>query len=108
MAVRDPAVIGARIAERRQVLELTQQGLADALGVSKSTVANWERGASYPKRKMGKVKKLLGADIDADDPAREAEDPVQVMLREMRKMQELFGDRELGKGRNDDDTRFAI
>jgi transcriptional regulator with XRE-family HTH domain len=65
MADRDPRIIGARIAERRHQRDMTQIELAEALGVSPSTVANWERGASYPRRKMGKIKQLLGDDIDA-------------------------------------------
>lgn len=60
MADRDPRVIGTRIARRRHQLGWTQIELAEQLGVSPSTVANWERGASYPKKKFGKVEQVLG------------------------------------------------
>ena len=48
---------------------MTQRQLADALGVSQSTVANWERGASYPLKLGGLVEEYLGITI----PARESE-----------------------------------
>jgi len=48
---------------------MTQRELAVALGVSQSTVANWERGAAYPLKLAGIVEEFLGITI----PAREAE-----------------------------------
>lgn len=60
----DPA-IGTRIKKRRQVLDMTQQDLADALGVSKSTVANWESGKHFPLRYLGKVEDVLGVSLEA-------------------------------------------
>lgn len=56
----DPRVVGARIARKRQARGWTQVQLADRLGVAASTVANWERGAAYPKRKLGLVEEILG------------------------------------------------
>ena len=69
MAERDPHVIGARIARRRHQLDLSQVELAKLLSVSPSTVANWERGASYPAKKWGKVEQVLGIRL-ADEPER--------------------------------------
>lgn len=62
--------IGTRIARRRHVLGWTQQQLADAVGVSKSTVANWERGKHFPQRYIGKVESVLGIELTAmpDEP----------------------------------------
>ena len=61
---KDPRVIGARIARRRHQLGWSQVELAERLGVSPSSVANWERGASYPKKKIGKVEQVLGVPLD--------------------------------------------
>jgi len=58
--------IGTRIARRRQVLGMTQQELAAALRVSKSTVANWENGKHFPLRKLGKIEAVLGIRLDSD------------------------------------------
>lgn len=46
---------------------MTQVQLAKALGVSPSSVANWERDASYPLKCAGRVEAYLGITI----PARE-------------------------------------
>jgi transcriptional regulator with XRE-family HTH domain len=67
MAEKDPHVIGARIARRRHQLDWSQVELARRLGVSPSTVANWERGTAYPKKKWGKVEQVLGITLD-DEP----------------------------------------
>jgi DNA-binding XRE family transcriptional regulator len=42
------AALGARIAGRRNDLGMTQADLASALGVSRGSVANMERGAQDP------------------------------------------------------------
>lgn len=68
MADRDPRVIGARIARRRHQLGWSQVELASRLGVSPSSVANWERGASYPKKKFGKVEQVLRISLDGLAP----------------------------------------
>lgn len=61
--------IGTKIKKRRQVLRLTQQELAATLGVSKSTVANWERGKHFPLRYLGAVESVLGISLDGEPPA---------------------------------------
>lgn len=60
--------VGTVIARARQRRRLSQRELALALGVSPSTVANWERDASYPAKKAGIVEEFLGITI----PARES------------------------------------
>ncbi|MDE7261601.1 MAG: helix-turn-helix domain-containing protein, partial [Oscillospiraceae bacterium] len=40
--------IGAFIRDRRLQLEMTQQQLADKLGVTDKAVSKWERSVSYP------------------------------------------------------------
>jgi transcriptional regulator with XRE-family HTH domain len=60
---------GRTIARARQLRRMSQRQLAIALGVSPSTVANWERGAAYPLKLGGLVEEFLGITI----PAREHE-----------------------------------
>ena len=50
---------------------MTQVQLAEALDVSSSSVANWERGASYPLKVAGRIEEVLGITI----PARDSDDP---------------------------------
>ena len=50
-AKREDAAGGAarrRLAERRKALGLTQEALADLMGVERTTIVRWERGASAP------------------------------------------------------------
>lgn len=78
MADKDPRVIGRRIARRRHQLDWSQVELAERLGVSPSTVANWERGASYPKKKLGKVEQVLGINLDDEPEPQPAIPPILV------------------------------
>lgn len=48
--------VGQNIKRLRKEAKLTQEQLADQLGVARSTVTQWERGWSQPR--MGKVQKL--------------------------------------------------
>jgi transcriptional regulator with XRE-family HTH domain len=94
MAERDPRIIGARIAERRHQLDMTQVELAAALGVSPSSVADWERGASYPRRKMGKVKQLLGSGIDRDDQPQASVTDAEALDRALEAVRQIFREQE--------------
>ena len=47
---------GARLKEKRTELCLSQEQLADSLGVTRQTIANWEKGKTYPD--IGSVIKL--------------------------------------------------
>lgn len=109
MAEKDPRVIGARIAKARQARDMTQAQLAAALGVAESTVANWERGTAYPKRKLGKIEQFFGRRLDYDEDANgvrtsdsveEALDQAQVYIDRVREVHR----RSLGKGNGHDDT----
>ena len=51
--------VGITIQRARHRKRLTQRELADELGVSPSTVANWERGAHFPLRYAGRIEQLL-------------------------------------------------
>lgn len=57
---RDEMVaMGLKIRLGRENLGMIQPEMAKALGVSESTVSNWERGLSTPKNKMGPLLRLL-------------------------------------------------
>ncbi len=43
----------------RTLQNITQRELADALGVTTDTIANWERGRSVPKLTIPQFKTLL-------------------------------------------------
>ena len=59
--------------------------------MSPSTVANWERGASYPKKKWGKVEQVLGIVLDAEpDPALPTPAEMERLLDHVR---EVLGDK---------------
>lgn len=72
--------IGTRIARRRQVLGLTQQDLAAKLGVSKSTVANWETGKHFPRRYIGRVEDVLGVRLDAEHEPDLVDDETRALI----------------------------
>lgn len=65
--------VSTNIKSFREAAGLTQEGLADKLGVARSTVTQWENGWSNPR--MGMVQKLAGvfgvstADIVYDGPS---------------------------------------
>ena len=62
------AAVGIKIKKRRQVLGMTQDVLAERLGVSKSTVANWERGKHFPLRHLGAVEAVLDISLEEAEP----------------------------------------
>lgn len=65
MGVRSVAVRRARLAARREALGLTQEALAERLGVELSTVGRWERGAQLPQPPMRlRLAAVLGVSID--------------------------------------------
>jgi transcriptional regulator with XRE-family HTH domain len=64
--------IGRTIALARHRKRWTQQRLADALGVSKAAVANWETGKHYPQRNIGAIEAVLDISLAAYDRAQVA------------------------------------
>jgi tetratricopeptide (TPR) repeat protein/transcriptional regulator with XRE-family HTH domain len=68
----DAAPIGVarreRLAQRRKELGLTQEALADLLGVERSTVVRWERGETEPlpwiRPKLGKAMQVTADRLD--------------------------------------------
>ena len=67
--------IGEKIAQARREKRLTQEELADRLGVSRQAVSKWESGAAQPETdKLARLSGLLGVSCDyllCDDAAEE-------------------------------------
>lgn len=61
--------IGARIRRARKLLRMTQQELADKVGVSRTTVDAWENGRSYPKRHDVVLEEALGISLGGEPQA---------------------------------------
>jgi len=56
--------LGAVIARLRKAQGATQQDLADALNVSQSTITDWERGKTRPRRRLfERITNILGEEI---------------------------------------------
>lgn len=55
-----------KVKKERREKGLTQQQLADMLGVSLRTITNYEKGDSYPKQRemYSKMAEILGVDIN--------------------------------------------
>lgn len=65
---------GAQIRRQRERRGLTQEQLAQAIGVGPRTIGNWERGAVAPLNKMGAIEAFFGVaqDDESADPLRAA------------------------------------
>ena len=58
--------LGARIARLRRERGLTQEMLADKMGVSPQAVSKWERGLAFPNPVwLDDLADVLGTDIDS-------------------------------------------
>ena len=91
--------MGNKLAEARKKQNLTQEQLAERLGVTRQAVSRWESDAAYPETdKLVRMARLLNVscdyllrdDITAGDTA--APDPVSRLLKQAvgRKVQLLF------------------
>jgi transcriptional regulator with XRE-family HTH domain len=53
------SITGEQIKDARERHRMTQQELADAVGVSSRTVGSWERGESVPRSRLGAIREAL-------------------------------------------------
>ena len=57
--------IGQRIRELRKKNDLTQEKLADLLGVTYQSVSRWEKGTTYPDLELlPAISEILGISVD--------------------------------------------
>lgn len=83
--------LGEQIRDARERRHLTQQQLADLLGVDRKTVDNWENRRSTPRNRMGALKAWapeLGG--EAVDPNEEALRSLDLDPRRMEKLVEAY------------------
>ena len=52
--------LGTRIKRARELRRWSQQRLADAIGVNRKTIYNWENGRTYPRSSIGALEGVLG------------------------------------------------
>lgn len=58
--------LGDRIRAARERLGLTQAELGEAVDVARETVGNWETGVTSPRNKLGKLRAVLGEELDGN------------------------------------------
>jgi DNA-binding transcriptional regulator YiaG len=58
------SISAEEIKNGRERVGMTQQNLADAVGVSLRTVGSWERGESIPRNRAAMVAEVLGLEIE--------------------------------------------
>ena len=77
--------IGNKLAEARKKQNLTQEQLAERLGVTRQAVSRWESGAAYPETdKIVRMARLLNVSCDYllrdDIGLGDTEDPVTQLV----------------------------
>ncbi|MBM7711232.1 helix-turn-helix domain-containing protein [Enterococcus xiangfangensis] len=57
--------VGERLKARRMELNLTQESVAEALGITRQTISNWENGRSYPDiERMVRLSDIYSLSLD--------------------------------------------
>jgi transcriptional regulator with XRE-family HTH domain len=59
-------ITSEQIKSARERRMMTQQELADEVGVSLRTVGSWERGETVPRNRMGAVSEALGIEVEGE------------------------------------------
>jgi transcriptional regulator with XRE-family HTH domain len=77
--------LGPRIRRARERAKLTQRDLAEAVGVDRKTIGNWESGASSPRSRLGRLEAVLAAhgftpDESASPPAAGADAVIRMIM----------------------------
>lgn len=68
VATRLPHVtLGEDIKRARERLQMTQPELAKLVGVSDTTISNWERNVATPKSRMARLRQVLKMDVVEPD-----------------------------------------
>lgn len=60
--------IGTTIRRARERKRMRQQDLAEAVGVSRTTVDAWENDRAYPRNRIGALEEVLGVSLDGEPP----------------------------------------
>jgi transcriptional regulator with XRE-family HTH domain len=83
----DGQELGLRLRRARERARLTQRELAEAVGVDRKTVGNWESGLSSPRSSLGRLEAVLkqhGFSLDTEPwPPRAGADAVIQMILEV-------------------------
>lgn len=57
--------VGERLKARRTELNLTQESVAEVLGITRQTISNWENGRSYPDiERMVRLSDIYSLSLD--------------------------------------------
>ena len=65
-SIDDRHALGRRLAAARELKDLTQKHVADAVGVEKATVSSWESGRNMPNPfALRALAKIYGQSVDA-------------------------------------------
>lgn len=61
----DKSILSLKLKEYRRLKGMTQEKLAELLGVSNKSISKWELGNGYPSKKnMMKISDLLGIPLE--------------------------------------------
>ena len=80
--------IGTKIRRARERKRMSQEELAEAVGVHRVTVSQWEADRAYPRNRIGALEEVLGISLEDEDRPRFK--PVSDNLR--REIAEVLGD----------------
>lgn len=77
--------VGEQIRDLRKQAGLSQDQLADKLGVPSNTVSRWETATYKPKLKdLDNLASVFGVSVAAFFPAQEASEPVAALMRKVK------------------------